>query len=74
MLIKDLSETMHRKSKEVVTIYKDEDESYKTENAFYAGNALMSSDDTTKVANVMDNFYEKLDEIDSYHARYDTTD
>ena len=63
MLIKDLSDTMHRKAKEVVAIYQDDDSSYKNENAVFAGNALLKADDS-KVPNMMDNFYEKLDEID----------
>jgi hypothetical protein len=37
MLIKDLSDTMHKKSKEIISIYEDTDESFKTENAIYSG-------------------------------------
>lgn len=37
MLINDLTETMHKKSKEVVAIYEDADQSFKAENAVYVG-------------------------------------
>ena len=38
MLIKDLTQTMHKKSKEIVSIYEDDDESFKNENAIFSGN------------------------------------
>ena len=55
MLIKDLTETMHRKSKEIIEIYEDADQSFKNENDICAGNVA---------PNVWDNFYAKLGEID----------
>lgn len=38
MLIRDLTETMHRKSREIVAIYEDADDSFKLENDLCAGN------------------------------------
>ena len=38
MLIKDLTETMHKKSKEIVQIYDDRDGSFKVEGAICSGN------------------------------------
>ena len=38
MLIKDLTGSMHKKSKEIVTIYEDCDDSFKTEGQVYNGN------------------------------------
>ena len=68
MLIKDLTETMYRKSKEIVTIYEDYDESFKTENAIYTGSQVLKKDDAASAEGedngVWDNFYSKLDEID----------
>ena len=61
MLIKDLTETMHRKSKEIVAIYEDADKSFKGENDFCAGNNMREEEDAP---NVWDNFYAQLDEID----------
>lgn len=76
MLINDLTETMHKKSKEVVTIYEDADQSFKAENAVYVGaKALKKMDENRarqKVPSVWDNFYDNLEEIDNYHARYDS--
>ena len=43
MLIKDLTETMHRKSKEIVSIYEDADASFKQENDICAGNLDINS-------------------------------
>jgi len=63
MLIKDLSDTMHKKSKEIISIYEDRDESFKTENAIYSGHVTAQSGED-KPANLMDNFYAKLEEID----------
>lgn len=68
MLINDLTETMHKKSKEVVTIYEDADQSFKAENAVYVGaKALKKMDENRarqKVPSVWDNFYDNLEEID----------
>jgi len=46
MLINDLTETMHRKSKEIVAIYEDVDKSFKQENDICAGNIVHSKPDT----------------------------
>ncbi len=67
MLIKDLTETMHKKSKEIVNIYEDRDESFKTENAIISGTLAQSSGPQDKKEgeiSVWDNFYDKLAEID----------
>ena len=63
MLVKDLSDTMHKKSKEIISIYEDADGSFKTENAIYSGH-VHAQPGEDKVSNVMDNFYAKLTEID----------
>jgi len=54
---------MHKKSKEIIAIYEDADGSFKTENAIYSGHFNVLPGEG-KVANVMDNFYAKLAEID----------
>lgn len=68
MLIKDLTETMHRKSREIVTIYEDTDASFKAENDFCAGNLATTTgqegEEEADVPNVWNNFYDKLGEID----------
>lgn len=77
MLIKDLTSSMHTKSKEIVNIYEDRDGSFKTEGQVYSGNETFESkvvNKDEKDINLWDNFYGKLDEIDMYHARYDTTE
>ena len=71
MLIKDLTQTMHQKSKEVVSIYEDVDESFQTESAICTGNIaykpahMMRDEGEEEIeVSVWDNFYRKLDEID----------
>ena len=38
MLIKDLTGSMHTKSKEIISIYEDRDGGYKTEGQIFSGN------------------------------------
>jgi len=67
MLINDLTQTMHQKSKEIVAIYEDSDASFKTENAVTNGSlALQSTTEGQEKGEetVWDNFYSKLEEID----------
>lgn len=67
MLIKDLTSSMHTKSKEIVNIYEDRDGSFKTEGQVYSGNETFESkvvNKDEKDINLWDNFYGKLDEID----------
>ena len=68
MLIKDLTETMHKKSKEIVNIYEDYNESFKTENAVFSGSTALKKDDAADAEGedngVWDNFYAKLEEVD----------
>ena len=68
MLINDLTETMHKKSKEVVAIYEDADQSFKAENAVYVGTQALKERDNDHEKDVLpsvwDNFYDNLEEID----------
>ena len=69
MLIKDLTETMNKKSKEIVQIYDDQDGSFKAEGAICTGNLSafkqnVMDEREEQAPNVWDNFYSKLDEID----------
>ena len=71
LLIKDLGETIHRKSKEVVKVYEDADGSLKNEhNALYGQGSFQGKQEQVEERNVnqdtkvWDNFYGKLAEID----------
>jgi len=75
MLIKDLTESMHRKSREVIQIYEDRDGSLKAEHAAVSATSKeQNAENDTSAGSVWDNFYSKLDEVDKYHARYDSAD
>ena len=69
MLIKDLTGTMHKKSKEIVSIYEDRDGSFKTEGQVFSGNkalesAIVDEKEAKEEVSLWDNFYGKLAEID----------
>ena len=67
---------MHAKSKEIVTIYEDRDDSYKTEGTILTGRKSLQQPDTESKpsekekngsknnTSIWDNFYGKLNEID----------
>ena len=79
MLIQDLSQTIKSKSKEVVSIYEDADDSLKQDQGVVGGHIknftvdpkYESTAESTKkrkphesAPNIWDNFYSKLAEID----------
>ena len=66
MLIKDLTQTMHKKSKQIIEVYEDRDDSFKVEKTVYKGKIPLgdSKIEGAGKSNVWDNFYGKLQDID----------
>ena len=78
MLIDRMATTITTKSKEIIELYEDADGDFKKEQNVFAGHLRASAvmDDIQEdfqEADVWDNFYTKLNQIDTYHQKYNTS-